>query len=311
MTSKISIGRTIRWIMYDEEHSPLEKNFLGTTIPENTDGITSIETALDTLSNHSNVAPFISRQLIQRFTASSPSPAYVERVATVFESGSYRAPNGQNFGTGRRGDLQAVIAAILLDETVHDDIQEVNEGKVREPVLKFIHYTRAFEASGIDVWEEWRFGDTRSPSDSLGQHPFRSPSVFNFYRPGFVSPSSESGNAGLTAPEFQIVNEGASLGFINFISHFIMNRADTPENYDGFWPDFSREIELAEDVEALVDHLDVKLTAGQLSEGTKTDIIDVVSTLIVDGDDADVERRKRVQTAILMIVASGAYAVQN
>lgn len=297
--------------MYDEQHSPLEKNFLGVTIPENTDGITSIETALDTIFNHPNVAPFISRQLIQRFTSSSPDPAYVGRVARVFEAGRYSAPNGQEFGIGRRGDLQAVIAAILLDETVHDDVQTENEGKVREPVLKFIHYARAFETRDIDVWAEWRFGNTKSPSDSLGQHPFRSPSVFNFYRPGFISPASRSGAAGLTAPEFQIVNEGASLGFVNFTSHYIMRRADDPADFPGFTPDFAHEIELADDVEALVDHLDVKLTAGQLSEATKTDIIDVVSTLVVDGDDADVDRRKRAQTAVLMTIGSGAYMVQD
>jgi len=107
------------------------------------------------------------------------------------------------------------------------------------------------------------------------------------------------------------VNEGASLGFVNFVSHYIMRRADDPDNYPGFRPDFTAEINLADDVPALVEHLDVKLTAGQLSEAAKADIIDVVSTLIVDGDDADVERRKRAQTAILMIMASGAYAAQN
>lgn len=297
--------------MFDEEHSPLEKTFLGTTIPENTGGVKTITRALDTIAEHPNVAPFISRQLIQRFTASSPSPEYVRRVADVFEAGRYRAPNGQDFGIGRRGDLGAVIAAILLDESVHDDIQEPNEGKVREPVIKFIQYTKAFQVSDIDIWAEWRFNNTNDSNGALSQHPLKSPSVFNFYRPGFIAPGTETGEAGLSAPELQIVNEGAALGFINFVSHYIMRRADDPDNYPGFRPDFAAEIALADDVSALVDHLDVKLTAGQLSETAKADIIDVVSTLIVDGDDADVERRKRAQTAILMIMASGAYSAQN
>lgn len=297
--------------MFDDNHSLLEKSFLGTTIAENTGGAASIETALDTIANHPNVAPFLSRQLIQRFTASSPSPAYVQRVAEVWESGRYRAPNGQDFGIGRRGDLQAVIAAILLDESVHDDVQDANEGKVREPVLKFVQYARSFNASDINVSDEWRFGDTRDPSDKLGQHPLRSSSVFNFYRPGYLSPGSETGDQGLTAPEFQIVNEGSSLGFTNFISHYIMKRADDPANNPGFQPDFTTEINLADDVEALIEHLNVKLTAGQLSATAKADITDVISTMKIEGDDLDVDRRKRVQTAILMITASGAYSVQN
>ncbi len=297
--------------MFDEEHSALEKRFLGTTIPENTGGNETISRALDTIATHPNVAPFISRQLIQRFTASSPSPEYVRRVAEVFENGSYRAPNGQQFGIGRRGDLGAVIAAILLDPSVHDDVQGTHEGKVREPVIKFIQYAKAFRVSGIDIWAEWRFNNTNDPNNGLSQHPLKSPSVFNFYRPGYIAPGTESGEAGLSAPELQIVNEGASLGFVNFISHYIMRRADDPDNFPGFTPDFSAEINLADDVSALVDHLDVKLTAGQLSEAAKADIIDVVSTLNVDGDDADVERRKRAQTAILMVMASGAYAAQN
>lgn len=297
--------------MFDDQHSPLEKTFLGTTIPENTPGDETITQALDTIAGHPNVAPFISRQLIQRFTASSPSPEYVGRVAAVFESGSYTAPNGQEFGVGRRGDLGPVLAAILLDETVHDDIQAPGEGKVREPVIKFIQYAKAFKVSEIDIWQEWRFNNTNDSNGALSQHPLRSPSVFNFYRPGFLAPGTETGEAGLSAPELQIKHEGAALGYINFISHYIMRRADDPENNPGFRPDFGPEIALADNAEALVEHLDVKLTAGQLSTSAKADIIDVVSTLNIEGDDLDVDRRKRAQTAILMIMASGAYAAQN
>lgn len=297
--------------MFDDNHSPLEKSFLGTTIPANTGGTESIAQALDTIANHPNVAPFLARQLIQRFTASSPSEDYVQRVAEVWEAGSYRAPNGQDFGIGRRGDLQAVIAAILLDESVHDDIQAPNEGKIREPILKFVQYARSFNAQNISIADEWRFGDTRDPISKLSQHPLRSPSVFNFYRPGYLAPGSESGEQGLTAPEFQIVNEGSALGFQNFIAHYIMSRADNPESHPGFEPVFVNEINLADDVEALVDHLNVKLTAGQLSDAVKAEIIDVVSGMTIAGDDMDVDRRKRVQTAILMITASGAYSVQN
>ncbi len=299
--------------MYDDVHSPLEKSFLGTTIPENTNGTESVQTALDTIAAHPNVAPFLSRQLIQRFTASSPSPEYVRRVADVFEAGQYTAPNDRVFGTGTRGDFQAVIAAVLLDESAHDDVQDPNEGKIREPVLKFIQYMRTFEAENINVWDENRLNDTRNPNDKLGQHPLRSPSVFNFYRPGYLAPGSETGAEGLTAPELQVVNEGSSLGFVNFLSHYIFRVVDNPDNFPGFQPNLATEIGLAEDPEGLVEHLNIKMTAGQLSDEVKAEIVDIISTLVVDvtGEDADEERRKRVQTAILMIVSSGAYAVQN
>ena len=303
--------RHLRLQMFDDEHSTLEKRFLGTNIPENTGGEETLSRALDTIAQHPNVAPFISRQLIQRFTASSPSPEYVRRVAEVFETGTYTAPNGRVFGNSQRGHLGAVMAAILLDETVHDEVQSPSEGKVREPVIKFLQYAKAFQLSEIDAFAEGPFSNTSDPNTRLSQHPLRSSSVFNFYRPGYIAPGTESGEAGYSAPELQIVNEGASLGYLNFMSYYIMRPADDPASFPRFQPDFTAEINLAEDVDALVEHLNIKLTAGQLSESAKADIIDVVSTLNIDADEADHDRRKRVQTAILMFVTSGAYAAQN
>lgn len=297
--------------IFDEEHSSLEKTFLGTTIPANTPGTQSVQIALDTIAGHPNVAPFISRQLIQRFTASAPSPDYVRRVATVFELGSFTAPNGQVFGTGQRGDLQATLAAILLDESVHDDIQAPNEGKVREPILKFTHFVRAFDSQNIDVDGQWRLNDTSNPNDKLGQHPLRSPSVFNFYRPGYLAPGSETGEAGLTAPEFQVVNEGAALGFLNFMTYYITRPADDPVDHPGFRPNFTVEADLADDPQALIDHLDVKLTGGQLSDATKAEMVDIVSTLNIASDREAEDRQDRVQMALIMVMSSGAFAVQN
>ena len=107
------------------------------------------------------------------------------------------------------------------------------------------------------------------------------------------------------------MNEGASLGFVNFMSHYIIRPSDDPEGFPFFQPDYAAEINLAENVEALVDNLDLKLTAGQLSESARADIMDVVSTMNINADTAEEDRRKRVQTAVLMVVASGAYAAQN
>ncbi|MEO0673668.1 MAG: DUF1800 family protein, partial [Pseudomonadota bacterium] len=107
-------------VIFDDEHSALEKTFLGITIPENTPGDVSVSMALDTIADHDNVAPFICRQLIQRFTRSHPSTDYVERVVDAFEGGQFVAVNGQSFGTGQRGDLEATLAAILLDPIIFE-----------------------------------------------------------------------------------------------------------------------------------------------------------------------------------------------
>jgi uncharacterized protein (DUF1800 family) len=309
--NQVADWRNRRMKAYDSQHSTLEKSFLGTIVPENTGADASIGIALDTIANHPNVGPFLSRQLIQRFTASSPSPAYVARVNAAFESGVYEAPNGRRFGTGTRGDLAAALAAVLLDETVHDDVQAANEGKVREPVLKFIQYHRTFSTAPINVYEDWRFNDTRNPATRLAQHPLRSNSVFNFYRPGYLAPGSVTGDAGYTAPEMQIVTAGSSLGFANFMSLFILSTPDNPVDQSLFQPNWTTELSMADDPAALVDHLALKLTAGQLSAATRTDMIDVIGTLPLDPERDASTRQDRVQLALTMMFASGAYAVQN
>ena len=298
---------------FDSHHSELEKTFLGTTIPPNTSAETTIQQALDVIAEHPNVAPFISKQLIQRFTASSPTPAYVERVARVFEAGRFEAENGEVFGTGTRGDLGATLAAILLDPSQHDDIQDANEGKVREPVLKFVHFMRAFSATPYDVVadSEGALNNTSDPISRLGQHPLRSPSVFNFYRPGYVAPNSETGAEGLTAPELQIVNETNSLGFVNFMSEYVMRRSNSTEPDSQLKPNYETEIALADDPQGLVDHLDEKLTGGQMSDETKTEIVDAISTINIDSDEIAADQKRRVQLAVLMTLGSGAFAAQN
>ena len=296
-----------RMEMFEDRHSEKEKQFLGTTIPAGTSGTESIRIALDDIARHPNVAPFISRQLIQRFTASSPSPAYVQRVATAFDTGTFTAPNGRVFGAGRQGDFEAAIAAVLLDETVHDDVQEPNEGKVREPVIQFIQHLRTFEVApdgGCCV------GITSGP-DKLSQTPMRSPSVFNFFRPGFQAPVSETGDMDLTAPELQIVTAGGAMGFLNFMSDFVFSRVGGTPNHKPFVPNFGEELPLADNVPALVDNLNTKMVAGQLTDAEREEIIAAVEILELADDTEDEDRLARVRLAVFMVIASGAYGAQN
>ncbi len=295
-------------------HSQLEKSFLGLTIPANTGPAESVDLALDQIFNHPNVGPFFSRQLIQRFTASSPHPTYVDRVATAFNNGTFVATNGQQFGTGQRGDLKATLAAVILDPSFFDLNNPAGEsaGKIREPVLKFVHWTRAFDVSNIDSIDVFELFETGDPSFRLGQQPFRSPSVFNFYRPGYIAPGTETGVRGLTAPEFQLVNESSTSGFLNFMLQFVTERLDFFEGNSGYTPDYSDELVIAFDGPALIAHLDQLLTGNHLSDADKTEMIAVLATMRTRTDSPENEsedRLERVQVAILMLLNSSAYAV--
>lgn len=300
-------------VIYADQHSQSEKSFLGNTIPAGTPGPETVDRALDIIFEHPNVAPFISRQLIQRFTHSDPPPDYVERVANAFESGQFVSPSNLTFGTGERGDLKATLAAILLDPSVNTeaDAAITHSGKVREPVLKYVNLVRAFNLSPVKVDQEIGLRNTSSPSRALGQHPLQSPSVFNFYRPGFVAAGTESGKAGMTAPEFQIVNSGSITGYLNFTTKFIMDQSPTRQTVESFTPDYSDEILLADSAQSLVEHLDLVLTGETLPDGMRQEIIDVVDSLPITENRSEIDRLNRVHVGIYLIMSSSAYAVQH
>ena len=298
-------------------HSTSEKVFLDTSIPAGSSAEVSIDHALDTLFNHPNVGPFIGRQLIQRLTRSSPSPAYVGRVAEAFNTGSYTLPDDTIVGSGLRGDMRATIAAVLMDEEARVDPAQASNssGKLREPILRFIHWARAFNVGTVTPQYSPPLWDS-SPPDALAQHPFRSPSVFNFYRPGYTAPGTQSGAAGLTVPELQITNASSVVGYSNFMTYFIYgiaaNENDPPKS-TSFIPDYAPEIQLAGDVPALIDRLDLVLTAGTLSTATRNDITTVIESFPLENEnDPNYDGPLlRVGTAILMIMTAPDYVVQQ
>ena len=293
-------------------HSDLEKTFLGLTIPANTSGTESITMALDEIFNHPNVAPFVSRQLIQRFVTSHPKPEYIRRVATVFESGRFTLPDGSSVGTGQRGDLKATLAAVLLDDNATRLPSQTPSdfGKVREPMLRFVNWARAFGVTTPDAEDEYLLYDM---SGFLGQHPFRANSVFNFFQPEHVAPGTETGAAGLTAPELQIVNESSVMGYINFMNAFIYgfadNKSDDPDG--GVSPDYSRQLSLADDVPALIADLDLLLTGNQLSNVTKDRITELMAEIPIEAGSEDEARASRVLIAVSMVMTSPGYLVQR
>jgi uncharacterized protein (DUF1800 family) len=297
--------------MFDAFHSTEAKSFLGVTIPANTGGDESIDQALDAIFAHPNVGPFLGRQLIQRFVTSAPTPDYVERVAAAFDAGSFQLPGGDIVGSGQRGDLKAVIAAILLDPQardagVRDDPQF---GKLREPVLRFTHWARAFNVNSADSSNELAIRGASRP-DLLGQHPYQSRSVFNFYRPGYIAPGTETGAAGLTAPELQITNASTIIGYPNFITLYAFELSPVADSGapKAFLGDYSAQAALADDSRALLDNLDELLTHGTLQDDTRDRITEVIEAIPGESDDI---RLVKARVASVMVMTSPDYIVQR
>jgi uncharacterized protein (DUF1800 family) len=271
------------------QHETGAKTFLGTTIPAGTSGPDSLKLALDAIFAHPNVAPFISKQLIQRLVTSNPTPAYVGRISAVFD----------NNGSGVRGDLRTVVRAILLDFEARADPATPSYGKLRAPIQRLTGWARAFNATSPS--NAWAIGDTSSTANRLGQSPGRSPSVFNFFRPGYTPPNTPIAAAGLVAPEFQIANEPSVIAYVNYMQALVANGAGD------FRAEYSDIVTRAGDSAVLINEVDLLLGA-QLSAATKTSIaaaVDSIATTAANGP------LSRVQTAILLTLASPEYLIQK
>ncbi|MEO6362721.1 MAG: DUF1800 domain-containing protein [Caldimonas sp.] len=267
------------------------KTFLGTTIAANTPAELALTMALDAIFAHPNVAPFVSRQLIQRLVASNPSPAYVGRVAAVFG----------NDGSGVRGNLKAVVKALLLDAEARSATVAASPsaGKLREPILRLAAWARAWNAQSAS--NAWAIGNTSDPSTRLGQSPLRSPSVFNFFRPGYVPPNSPIAVAGLVAPEFQIANESSVVGAVNYLQ-----RAVSGAGIGDVLADYTALLALADDSTALVAEIDLVLAAGQLSAATRSIIATAVATMPAGSDP---NRLKRIHASLTLALAAPEFVV--
>ena len=293
-------------------HSTLAATFLGATVPAGTDGVAALRTALDTLFNHPNVGPFFGKQMIQRLVTSNPSPAYVARVAAAFA----------NNGSGVRGDLKAVFAAVLLDDEARNPatVTQAGFGKLREPMLRFVQWGRTF---GIQSARgSWKIGDASNPATQLGQSPLRSPSVFNYFRPGYVPPSTALSATQTPAPEFQLVNESSVGGYLNAMQNIVrngiyVNAPDQPNSgsnstngYD-ITATYAAELAMVTDATALVRRLNLLLCAGQLSDATQGLIIGALNATPITANSTDSAKRDRVAAAVLMVMACPEYLIQK
>jgi len=290
---------TQRMVMHDEYHSPQAKTFLGHTIPAGTGGDESIRQALNVLFEHDNVGPFISKQLIKRMTTSNPTAAYVERVAEAFNTGRYTLPDDSVIGTGKRGDMTPVWAAILFDEEARNPnrFNIRGWGKVREPIIRFIHWARVAQINDTNVLGVGSI-QRGGALANLSQDPFRSPSVFNFYRPGFVAGGTLTGDENLVAPELQITTSATAIQYPNFMAEFVLrdgNRVWTAS--------YAEQLTLVDDHEALTDYYDLVMTAGRMSARSKELVSEVIPTIG--------SARDRAQLSMLLVVNSAEFNTQQ
>lgn len=268
---------------YPEYHDTGAKEFLGHTVPAGLSPEEDLERALDIIFNHPNVAPFIARHLIQRFVTSNPAPDYIRRVATVFNDN----------GAGVRGDLGAVIKAVLTDpEATHERPDDPHFGKLREPLLKITHLFRIANGQ-IDTSNYWRV------RNDLLQAPLRSPTVFNFFYPDF-RPAGQIRAAGLVAPEFQITTTSSMTSTTNKLFAMALGEFDNDATLD-----VADLVPLAQNHNALVDYLDLVLTAKQLSTATRETLTNYLDT------HTQLSAEEKIRDLLYLVLTSAEYAVQR
>jgi len=260
-------------------------------LPAGQGGEQDLADALDMLFDHPNTAPFVSRFLIQRLVTSNPSPAYVYRIADVFNTGG---PAGV---TGVRGDLGAVVKAILLDPEARDPAVAAQPwfGQLREPLLRATALLRAFDAKTI----HGRVRVTK-PQVAFGQGPLQAPSVFNFFEPDFALPGPVA-EAGLVSPEFKILSANNALRIANSLRQTLEDRM--PAANELIEMDYSAQLPLAGDVDALLDQLDILLMHGHTTPALRSEIATVVTDIPTN------EPRARVEAAVHLMVLSPEYAI--
>lgn len=252
--------------MYEEWHEPGPKRLPnGNIIPAGQAGMKDIDDAINFLYNHPNTGPFICRQLIQRFTSSNPSKQYITRVVQVFN----------NDGKGTRGNLAAVIKAILLDDEARDcpSISDPYGGKLLEPMLRYTKFVRAI---GIKPENEVAFNNGYRAQSRLFQHPLSSPNVFNFYLPDY-KPIGPLSNIGLVAPEFQIFNSLSAIDYPNIVHEWVYwdNVFDnwSGPDFNGY-PQLTKLLGAATNDETLINEIDLLFTHGEMSQESRKLIMD-------------------------------------
>lgn len=279
-------------------HNPDALNLLsGVRLGAGHTAAQALDAVLDSLMRHPNTAPFISKQLIQHLVSSNPSPGYVQRVAQAFASGSHAG-----FGSGQAGDLQATVAAVLLDAEARGDSPARNGGRLREPAQLFTGVLRAIGGHTDGDALGWGWGET------LQQHVFRPPSVFSFYPPSYPVPGTP-----LVGPAFGIHNANTALQRINYVHSLLFWGGSTPSsdvpNATGTQVDLNAFLSDADRPDVLVDRLSNLALGAPLPSAARSAVITAVSAYTSANSGAANFKRYRVQQAAYLVFASPQYQI--
>jgi uncharacterized protein (DUF1800 family) len=270
-------------------HSTDSKTILnGVTLPSGQTAAQDLKATLDTIFNHPNVGPFFCKQLIQRLVTSNPSPGYVYRVASVFND------NGQ----GVRGDLKAVVRAVLMDYDARGSAKtEQGAGRLREPVIRLTNLLRTFSASSPDG----KFS-VQGAYAAFAEEEFHSPTVFNFFSPDYEAEGAIA-EAGLLSPEFEITTETTVVTIANYLRNAIYGSLGP--STDKITLNLSNEQTLAANPAQLVDHLNTVLMAGNMSSSMRTTLINAITQISASNP------AERAKTAIYLVINSPEFTVDK
>jgi uncharacterized protein (DUF1800 family) len=285
----------------ESAHDTTTKTLLnGTVLPAGQSSAQDLTGALTNIFNHPNVGPFVCRQLIQHLVASNPSPAYVSRVAAVFA----------NNGSGVRGDMKAVITAILTDADARagDGSPNFDGGHLREPmlyitdVMRGLGFTNNDAATGKEVVANASYNSVGNYTTALGERPYASGSVFNFFPPNYVIPGTTA-----NAPEFGQENTASAILRLTLADNLVYNRIS------GFTVNLgatsawgitaSKTGNAMTDSGNLVDSLGIIFMHGQMPTQMRTDIVNHIATLT--------DPAQRVRVATYLIITSSHYKIEH
>ena len=283
-------------VMHANRHDFEQKQLPGGFViparePSDENGLHDVRDAVDALFQHPNTPPFVSRQLIQFLVTANPSPDYIERIQNVFI----------NDGTGARGNMAAIVKAILLDPEARQLPLSPTFGKVREPVIRTMHLGRLFHLADTHpdfVWWNW----TDTYYNDTNQEPMNSPSVFNFFTPVYQAPG-EIRNEGLVSPGFQIVDTFSSISVPNLFWRYL--HRGFRSSYSWAYPlDQGATLLLADNPAALVDHVNLLVCAGNMTARTRSILLTAVS-------DPALKQKERVALAVWTALSCPEGAIQH
>ncbi|NIV17172.1 MAG: DUF1800 family protein [Woeseiaceae bacterium] len=278
--------------LWPDYHDTGAKKILnGETIPAGQSGVQDLTMALDNIFNHPNVGPFIAIRLIHRLTTSNPSPDYVSRVAAVFDDN----------GRGVRGDLGAVVKAILTDPEARPAVSMDTDGKMKEPLMRLTQVWRAYDATSQSGKYPLVFINA-----IFGQGPLQATHVFNFFSP-FYAPPGEIRDRGFVAPELEIATEYLNTYVTNYLFYqaFVLNSTNENLNENDVYINFEAEMAIADDVDLLIDTVAGKLLGGEISDTLRNETAGMLALIAADNP------ALRVAETIYFIATSPEYAYQR